>query len=44
VFVGATGLVLGYRNHRGQEAAEMIVLDADGRAREGFAHYSPPPR
>ena len=41
VFVGGDSLVLGYRNHRGEEAAEVIVLDDEGLAREGFAHYAP---
>jgi hypothetical protein len=41
VCVGSDSLVLGYRNHRGQEAAEMIVLDHEGLAREGIAHYAP---
>ena len=41
VFLGADSLVLGYRNHRGQDVAEMIQLGEDGLAVRGAAHYSP---
>ena len=41
VFCGADSLVLGYRNHRGQDVAEMIELGEDGLAVRGAAHYSP---
>ena len=41
VFCGADSLVLGYRNHRGQDVAEMVELGEDGLAVRGAAHYSP---
>ena len=39
IFVGFDSVVLGYRNQRGQECAEMVRLGPNGLAIEGAAHY-----
>lgn len=41
LLVGVDSTVLHYRNHRGREAAEVVVLDPGGFARPGVAHYGP---
>jgi ketosteroid isomerase-like protein len=41
LLVGHDSVVLSYRNDRGQECAETIVIGDDGLAHRGFAHYSP---
>lgn len=38
-FSGQGSLVLQYRSVQGREAAELLLLDADGRVREARAHY-----
>jgi hypothetical protein len=40
VLIGVDSLVIQYRNHRGQHAAEMLRLEAGGLAIEGAAHYA----
>jgi hypothetical protein len=39
VLVGHDSLVIAYRNHRGQQCAEWLRLDAADRAIAGAAHY-----
>jgi ketosteroid isomerase-like protein len=40
VTVGATSVCLIYRSVRGLLAAETMILDDDGRARQVYAHYA----
>lgn len=40
VFLGATGVVLHYRNHSGRLAAEAFEFDAKGKVCRAAAHYS----
>ena len=39
VFAGVSGITIHYRNHRGQRAAETMMLDDDGRAERVVVHY-----
>ena len=39
VYRGAESVVIGYRNHRGEEVAELIELAPDGRAVHGSVHH-----
>ena len=40
LLVGADSIVLSYTNQRSEECAEHLVLDADGLAVRGRAHYA----
>jgi hypothetical protein len=40
VLVGADGLALRYRNHRGQEVVETFEFDAAGKVIRAASHYS----
>lgn len=39
VYRGVESVVIGYRNHRGEEVAEVIELAPDGRAVRGSVHH-----
>jgi ketosteroid isomerase-like protein len=43
VFCGSDALVVRYRNHRGVEATETLVLGEDGTAVRAVAAYGRPP-
>jgi hypothetical protein len=40
LLVGVNSLVLSYRNQRGMECAEVLIIGDDGLAHRGFAHHS----
>lgn len=40
VLLGAGGLALRYRNHRGQEVVETFEFDAENKVIRAAAHYS----
>ena len=42
VFVGVQTVAIAYRNERGRSALEMLVLDDDGLANQGWALYEVP--
>jgi len=43
LLVGQDSIALSYVNHKGQEVAEVLILDADHVAHRGIAHYGPLP-
>jgi hypothetical protein len=43
VHVGENVVGINYRNERGRSATEVLVLDGEGRARQGWALYGPDP-
>jgi hypothetical protein len=42
LLLGVNSLVLSYRNQRGMECAEVLMIGDDGLAHQGFAHHSGP--
>lgn len=40
LYIGSDSLTIAYRNHRGQNAAETFVFDAEGLVKESIATYA----
>jgi ketosteroid isomerase-like protein len=40
LYVGSDSITIAYRNHRGQNAAETFVFDANGHVKESIATYA----